>query len=335
MAQPLPAGIPQLDDTQHSRESIVDALRTSAEAPAAEVAFGTLYAATIEPDILAVLDRALREDLDTPDQRLLFRGIHILGGRQMPAAFRPFIAFLRGPPERVEMLGDAITETLAKILAGLFDGDDEPLRTLTTDTKVDLFVRAAGLRAMGTLCFDRRIDRQKFAEFLRQFDEGGLLPKEDDVLWVAWMSVIGVLGMTDLAPRVRAAFADERISSYLVGEKEFDRLLHEASVRPDDRKRLAGEEMGTIEDVLAELETYPVWNDFGADEIASNDLDASDLDDGEMTDDELLQWADEDLASDLASRPVHNPFRDVGRNDPCPCGSGRKFKKCCLRQSSE
>jgi uncharacterized protein YecA (UPF0149 family) len=20
----------------------------------------------------------------------------------------------------------------------------------------------------------------------------------------------------------------------------------------------------------------------------------------------------------------------VGRNEPCPCGSGRKFKKCCL-----
>src|SRR5262249_39164768 len=22
----------------------------------------------------------------------------------------------------------------------------------------------------------------------------------------------------------------------------------------------------------------------------------------------------------------------TGRNDPCPCGSGRKFKQCCLRQ---
>jgi uncharacterized protein len=21
---------------------------------------------------------------------------------------------------------------------------------------------------------------------------------------------------------------------------------------------------------------------------------------------------------------------DVGRNDPCLCGSGKKFKKCCL-----
>jgi uncharacterized protein YecA (UPF0149 family) len=26
--------------------------------------------------------------------------------------------------------------------------------------------------------------------------------------------------------------------------------------------------------------------------------------------------------------PARNPVRDVGRNDPCPCGSGRKFKKC-------
>ena len=24
------------------------------------------------------------------------------------------------------------------------------------------------------------------------------------------------------------------------------------------------------------------------------------------------------------------PRDPVGRNDPCPCGSGKKFKKCCL-----
>ena len=23
-------------------------------------------------------------------------------------------------------------------------------------------------------------------------------------------------------------------------------------------------------------------------------------------------------------------FPKVGRNDPCPCGSGKKYKKCCL-----
>lgn len=29
-----------------------------------------------------------------------------------------------------------------------------------------------------------------------------------------------------------------------------------------------------------------------------------------------------------AQAPVRNPTRAVGRNDPCPCGSGQKFKKC-------
>ncbi|RLD63238.1 MAG: hypothetical protein DRI84_09935 [Bacteroidetes bacterium] len=22
----------------------------------------------------------------------------------------------------------------------------------------------------------------------------------------------------------------------------------------------------------------------------------------------------------------------VGRNDPCPCGSGKKYKKCCMKK---
>jgi len=31
-------------------------------------------------------------------------------------------------------------------------------------------------------------------------------------------------------------------------------------------------------------------------------------------------------------KSISHPFKGVGRNDPCPCGSGRKFKKCCLAQ---
>ena len=30
-----------------------------------------------------------------------------------------------------------------------------------------------------------------------------------------------------------------------------------------------------------------------------------------------------------STRPVRNVEPKVGRNDPCPCGSGKKFKKCC------
>mgnify|MGYP001456406963 CR=1 FL=1 len=30
-------------------------------------------------------------------------------------------------------------------------------------------------------------------------------------------------------------------------------------------------------------------------------------------------------------RRPHSHYRDVGRNDPCPCESGSKYKKCCLK----
>ena len=31
----------------------------------------------------------------------------------------------------------------------------------------------------------------------------------------------------------------------------------------------------------------------------------------------------------LAIPELPEPKPAVGRNDPCPCGSGKKFKKCC------
>ena len=30
--------------------------------------------------------------------------------------------------------------------------------------------------------------------------------------------------------------------------------------------------------------------------------------------------------------PDRRPAAKIGRNDPCPCGSGQKYKKCCLNR---
>ncbi|MCK4727443.1 MAG: SEC-C domain-containing protein, partial [Desulfobacterales bacterium] len=30
-------------------------------------------------------------------------------------------------------------------------------------------------------------------------------------------------------------------------------------------------------------------------------------------------------------QPVRRSKKKVGRNQPCPCGSGKKYKKCCGR----
>ena len=32
-------------------------------------------------------------------------------------------------------------------------------------------------------------------------------------------------------------------------------------------------------------------------------------------------------------KPVQRKNEKVGRNDPCPCGSGKKYKNCCGRNA--
>jgi hypothetical protein len=44
--------------------------------------------------------------------------------------------------------------------------------------------------------------------------------------------------------------------------------------------------------------------------------------------DPLSETVPEDDADDTVQKPFVAPEK-VGRNDPCPCGSGRKYKKCC------
>ena len=39
-------------------------------------------------------------------------------------------------------------------------------------------------------------------------------------------------------------------------------------------------------------------------------------------------------ASEKKKEPIRNRTEKVGRNDPCPCGSGKKYKNCCMRTAA-
>lgn len=49
----------------------------------------------------------------------------------------------------------------------------------------------------------------------------------------------------------------------------------------------------------------------------------------DWTDDELEDFM---LQQEIKKRePYVKTEPEIGRNDPCPCGSGKKYKKCCGR----
>ncbi len=46
----------------------------------------------------------------------------------------------------------------------------------------------------------------------------------------------------------------------------------------------------------------------------------------DFTEEELKKFYKEQKESTTIRKP-----KKIGRNDPCPCGSGKKYKKCCGR----
>jgi hypothetical protein len=239
---------------------------------------------------------------------LLFRGIHILGAARDREACQPLLRLLRRPFDEADaLLGNAVTESLANIVTGVFDDDIDALFALIIDSSIDGFIRDALFGAATFLAWDGRIQRDRYREFLVRFYEER--PAEDgDRAWAGWLQAIAMLGLRDLVPLVDNAFREDRIPEQWVDRPEFEEGLAEAERAPDDIDRFTRKNLGYIEDALVSLD----WTR-GTEDVFDEDG-------------EEAPWID----FAYPNEPVRNPWRNVGRNDPCPCGSGKKFKKCCL-----
>jgi hypothetical protein len=290
-------------------EGYLHAVATERKLPNLAVGMCTLRIEESAPKLRAVLLRAADgETLSDDAGLLLFRGIHILGGARDREACQPLLRLLRRPFDEVDdLLGNAVTESLAKIVTGVFDDDIDALFALITDSSIDGFIREALFGAATFLTWERRIDRDRFREFLIRFYEER--PAEDgDQAWAGWLQAIALLGLRDLVPLVDNVFREDRIPEGWIDRPQFDKDLAAAERAPDDIDRFTQANLGYIEDVLVSLD----WARGSEDVFDEDDKDAP--------------WTD----FAYPNEPVRNPWRHVGRNDPCPCGSGKKAKKCCL-----
>jgi hypothetical protein len=92
----------------------------------------------------------------------------------------------------------------------VFDDDSDALFALIIDSSIDGFIREALFGAATFLTWERRIQRDRFREFLVRFYEER--PAEDGHLaWTGWITAISLLGLRDLVPLVDNAFREGRI----------------------------------------------------------------------------------------------------------------------------
>jgi thioesterase domain-containing protein len=132
--------------------------------------------------------------------------------------------------------------------------------------------------------------------------------------WFGWSYIVEQLGWADLAPRVEQAYADGRIWQGMSSAKDFRKGLAKVlQAAPDDTSRFERDQK-YLTDLLVDLGRYS----FGPVDPLPASKPREPISQRETP--RAAQWVETE----------RNPMRHVGRNDPCPCGSGKKYKKCCL-----
>ena len=168
------------------------------------------------------------------------------------------------------------------------------------------FASDSACHVIAMLARDGALPRSEAARFL--CDCYSLLkPQQDCYVWHGWLDAVALLGLADLKPLVEQAFARGSVNPGWLSFKDFESDLYHSLEHPNAGPPHPDGDLTLFGETIAELSC---WHCFRP-QARTRDRD---------------DWAPRGIPY-VSER---NPFRKVGRNDPCPCGSGKKFKKCCL-----
>ncbi len=269
----------------------LDALATETGYPAAAVDACLARPEEAAPPLRAILQRAARGTaLSEAEAAQLFLGLHILAKLRDTKSFLPLTRVLHRPIAEVE---DLIGDTVSETLPRVLASVFDGDAETLFDMIVDPALDEILRHAVWRATTTLTLDGRIARADMHAFAlrfDAERLAPKGDFAWIGWLGAIANLGFADIAARTGAIWIDQRLPPDVTTRRAFDADLAAALRAPDDVIR-STDDLGTIDDVAQALS----WADWGG-----------------------------------PPAPTVNPMRHVGRNDPCPCGSGRKAKKCCL-----
>jgi hypothetical protein len=281
--------------------------------PKEAMAAATAQREVMAPIFVDLLDRVSQQRsgaMRDADLMALIPVVYQLGQWRETRAYRPLLRLMRRSTRTLDAtLGDAVTESAFRMIAGTFDGDLDPLFEAIMDLGADDFARSAMMSALVLLAELHPTRRPVIESFIRNFIT--VQPKAPADLLIGWTEAVADLGLEDMTDAVRAVFDKGQIPkdycsfSDVLADLEATRAA--GGIPANRRYRL-----GLIEDAVGELSRWYCYTDAYFEKQKARK---------ENPDPRVI--------------PMANFLRDlspsVGRNDPCPCGSGKKFKKCCLQ----
>jgi hypothetical protein len=268
---------------------------------------------TITPHLLQALEdapRLLERLVAEEDCMLPLYAFYLLAQFRETRAYPLIVAFFSQPGELpLDMTGDFVTEDLGRVLASVSGGDTTPMKTLIEDPQVNEYTRAAAMGGLITLFVEDAITRETVIAYFRDLFQGGL-EHEYSHAWDALVSHSNRIYPAELLPEIRQAFADDLIDEGFIDLPWIERTLNAGQAETLAQLRADRHYQG-VEDTIQEMEWWACFQPPRPTPPPPSRRSAP-------------------PSSAGTPRPAPPPKKKkVGRNDPCPCGSGRKYKHCC------
>jgi hypothetical protein len=236
-----------------------------------------------------------------PSPMLHMYAMYLLAQFREPAAYPLLVKFFSTPGEiSLNMTGDVVTEDLGRILASVCHNELEPLKRMIEDPAVNEYVRSACLRALTVLVVQGEVPRDEVVDYFRSLLTGKL-EREPDFIWSALVVACCDLYPEELLPDIERAYDDDLVDRFYIRIDSIRQAI--ADGKAEVLRRTKERRRGLINDTIAEMSW---WACFEGDARPPRA--------------EYAPAANENVTKS----------RKIGRNDPCSCGSGKKYKKCCL-----
>jgi uncharacterized protein YecA (UPF0149 family) len=226
------------------------------------------------------------------------------------------------PGEGLRELFGETDEYLAPIIATLAADPMSAAAELVDSRELDGFLRWNAATTYLQLVKDGKLSRDEASHCLTQHLRQSIDTNDNDIIVTGLVMCLADLGATEAMPEIERAFEKNAVDEFMTTLP----IVHEQmSANGATDQWLTCRHPSELKDTYEELRT---WAGFQPQRSTQAD-DSRHWNRPSATDDYL------DEEPEYAAEPATIRYDDarVGRNDPCPCGSGRKFKKCCGSRS--
>jgi len=260
----------------------------------------------ITPELLKILENANKNIdfiIEKPNYMAHLYSMFLLAQFREKRSYPLIIDLFSHPGKDADWIaGEFVTEDLPRVLASVCHGDTTLINHLIENREVDEWVRVGGLHALLTLVSSGDKSREEIMDYYKTLFRGKL-EREPIYAWGSLVACCCHLYPEEVYADIKRTYEDRLVDSFFIGMEDVHRYLGKS------------------------------WNELHED--LRNDRHHSLIDD---TISDMKWWAcfQPEKKRRIKPKPIKSQWKksqrkkkNIGRNEPCPCGSGKKYKKCC------